>query len=849
MKITKLKIDGFGKFVDFDMSLHSGLNVIYGPNESGKTTLSDFMAFTISGFEAIEVERYRPWSGDELGGSLVLEKGDGEKVELLLDPSNPSMERFLKRREFELSSYVPEESGLNVIEGVDGIVLAKLKKRMEEMEEIERVVEILGKSQNLYERLAGREEEISKRMKELQGEIEELERRISEEMSLRKRYVENKKRLEVLEREIENLEKDLLAVRIVEAKNLWKEMDEIRIEISNLGVEISKYKRYTKVDTSLLSKVYDLERDLNDLNRRLEDLEKEMKKLEEEEEKLEDDLSKIGERLKIETEEDADRITLKVKNLELVHRMYMEKVSAVGGFKDAWEVFKDEERIENKIRRIEEIVNTMGDMESELERYGLEMARIEDEMKSISKSLSFRNTLSWITLGGAGALSVISFLLKNLWYGVGSGALAGLTLAIFVSSLGMRKRRENLEDDLTRYELNSRVLQRKIENLKEELKKELAQMGFESVEEFRKEYSEYLKWKERFRRHISSEEVRSLEEELRKGLSEFFGEVLGDYGRMISELRSMVEDYIKILEKLKMVRLSKEATRSRMEDLERARKALESELGDLFEKLECAEVENCSEIEEGLRKYEELVEKRKRMEEKLKEKKNKWESIKEYFDMEIPEGVDVESLETEEVIKTKIENAKLEKGEMEKKLLELMSKIKEVEVKPEDYYSKLEERSRLEVELAKATAEVRIYPEVLTVLSEIKDEFIGKYRDVFQERFLEILRRIRGEDLVVKVREDLSLEIFHSHESMSRAVKDQIELAYRIALHDALSPDDPYPLIIDNALVRYDDERLKNTLEFLKELSKERQVILTTSDSRILALVPKKSVKTLEKTT
>ena len=43
MKILSLHIDGFGKFHNRDISFQDGLNVVYGKNEAGKSTLHTFI--------------------------------------------------------------------------------------------------------------------------------------------------------------------------------------------------------------------------------------------------------------------------------------------------------------------------------------------------------------------------------------------------------------------------------------------------------------------------------------------------------------------------------------------------------------------------------------------------------------------------------------------------------------------------------------------------------------------------------------------------------------------------------------------------------------------------------------
>ena len=44
MKINNLKINGFGKIENKEINLSENINLIYGKNEAGKTTLLKFIA-------------------------------------------------------------------------------------------------------------------------------------------------------------------------------------------------------------------------------------------------------------------------------------------------------------------------------------------------------------------------------------------------------------------------------------------------------------------------------------------------------------------------------------------------------------------------------------------------------------------------------------------------------------------------------------------------------------------------------------------------------------------------------------------------------------------------------------
>lgn len=77
MEIKKIHITGFGKFSNFDLDLQNDLQVIYGQNETGKSTLRQFITGILFGFAQNKKQSnnlYEPHDGSRYGGSLVLEK-------------------------------------------------------------------------------------------------------------------------------------------------------------------------------------------------------------------------------------------------------------------------------------------------------------------------------------------------------------------------------------------------------------------------------------------------------------------------------------------------------------------------------------------------------------------------------------------------------------------------------------------------------------------------------------------------------------------------------------------------------------------------------------------------------
>ena len=81
MRLIDLHIEGFGKFHDLDLRFAEGMNILYGHNEAGKSTLHAFLQAMLYGLErrpgvgsaAKLHKKYRPWDAPErFGGTLRL---------------------------------------------------------------------------------------------------------------------------------------------------------------------------------------------------------------------------------------------------------------------------------------------------------------------------------------------------------------------------------------------------------------------------------------------------------------------------------------------------------------------------------------------------------------------------------------------------------------------------------------------------------------------------------------------------------------------------------------------------------------------------------------------------------
>lgn len=91
MRIDQLHIDGYGRFVGKDVEIGPGLQVVFGPNERGKSTLRSFIGHMLYGQKrSIQQRRYdedhelrRPWKPTpRYGGRLVYHLDNGTAIEV-----------------------------------------------------------------------------------------------------------------------------------------------------------------------------------------------------------------------------------------------------------------------------------------------------------------------------------------------------------------------------------------------------------------------------------------------------------------------------------------------------------------------------------------------------------------------------------------------------------------------------------------------------------------------------------------------------------------------------------------------------------------------------------------------
>ncbi len=154
--------------------------------------------------------------------------------------------------------------------------------------------------------------------------------------------------------------------------------------------------------------------------------------------------------------------------------------------------------------------------------------------------------------------------------------------------------------------------------------------------------------------------------------------------------------------------------------------------------------------------------------------------------------------------------------------------------------------SRLEEELARQQAEYDALRLSLDVLQAANTTLQNRFSPELGRRAAEIFADMTGSTwshILLDREFHLSAEsgsdpTRRSVQLLSAGTADQLYLAVRLAICEMiLPPEQNPPLILDDALLTFDDARLSTTLDYLTQLGAQRQILLFTCQGREAALL------------
>ena len=254
MNLQKLKINAYGKLKDKELEFKDHINIIYGKNEAGKSTILKFITNMLYGISKnkngrpySDFEKYKPWEGEDFSGKIEYTLDNGETFEVFRDFRKKNPQIFNEQKEdiskqFNIdksrgNEFFYEQTKMDETLFLSTIVINQEEVKLEKNEQtilIQKIANLVG---------TGDDNVSYKRA------IDRINRRQLEEIGTQK---SREKPLNVLLRENENLKTE--KIELEKYKNTRYEIEENKRNLlekfSNSEMELeylnTKKKKYIK---------------------------------------------------------------------------------------------------------------------------------------------------------------------------------------------------------------------------------------------------------------------------------------------------------------------------------------------------------------------------------------------------------------------------------------------------------------------------------------------------------------------------------------------------------------------------------------------------------------------------
>lgn len=577
MIITQLKIKSFGKLNNLNIEFGDKLNVVYGPNEAGKTTILAFIKAMLYGMTSRKRDirendrlRFQPWHGDFGAGELYFKDENKSEFVIRRNLGNvrrdnlqvtsvqtgqriPEYERNnpgeailgLGEAAFMRTIYVPQ-LGCTVSPDKDDEIMARLMNLQETGEEQVSLLKALDNLEKERKKITirsgnGKLDKLYTLQFNLHREKEKVERlhdeNIADQTELnhlleRKAHVQNE--LKELEEKENILKKHQQYLEYEELRNRQRELNSLEQDLKRIDDQLWCGER--PVDVLFLQEVRTELMEWHNRDKQLKDLEKELKDKSVEMKEIEDALSGfsgfegLGDNI-------GTQVFLHEKNRETL----AEKISFLE--KQRKEKEELEQQLANKkahlglLSAFYQITPAEEEEISRKEEYKLEL---EDELKKDNRVDHLRRDMTRDRLKNARILMVSSFVAALL------GIIFGLVLhpvSFILSLLGtivgfygfiqvkkFKAALAEMEKQLTNTDQDR--LRKELEKVSAELFAVYQRYGVSDSKEFAAK-------KKRF--DLENNEIRILETQIRDRSDQFFQE---------EEIRKQLKECIDYLENI-----------------------------------------------------------------------------------------------------------------------------------------------------------------------------------------------------------------------------------------------------------------------------------------------------------
>lgn len=904
MIINKINIISFAGLKDKEINFEEKINLIYGENEKGKSTIQNFIRVWLYGMNSKRTKdlknndrvRFAPVDGDKIRGELYVTHNNRKYIikRSFGATKKEDISEILDAESGEILTEIPKDEPARYFLNVNsstfyktlfinqlGVAISKDK----EEEIIDKAANLLNSDdtnipiQKSIERLETIKKSISTVRKT--GELDILRNRLN---NLNQEKYEGYKLSE------ENIHKENALISLREKRN------NLRTEIKNLDI----YKKYLK--KSKLQKEYE---EITQYLKKREELKKKERYIEESISSrnriidevllndIKDENSLYFSLLDMKNEE--EKSLSKSKEIYSVKRegyenlLFIEELSSED--KNAFiKAVMEKDNLTEKINKYEElnkeinlIKNDISNKESYIgsainfkgirENIGVLLERYEDKLKELkfkAESYSSKSNIENEKLNDkfrkfslVAFINIVVLILLLIFYRKNMllvGFTGGILALILYKTITLKMQMSN--EDKSSFNINS--LEEDIRNIEKEIFKHTKLVEATSYEDFIKKlklFDEYNTYLEKQNIKISEKEsqikflnIETVKENY-KNNEEFINKILilantDDINKVIG----MLSKYEEISKEVLSIKIDIEKEEKSIEKLDKELSIREKRIR---EKLEYIGLENIDlyELEEKLLEIKDKIKQRDEILKTLENiegaysaltKDKDIEAIKEDLKDIINENINY-SYSSEEEIDNQVSLKSHELIEVEKEIKDVENYLKNRFLGKRTIPLIEEEIEEVKEKIEKTEKLLKATEIAIETMNESIREVRGNFGNILNSNVIDYFKTLTNKEYEeVMVSDSYDMKVKKGRDILPGAIlsngaNDQLYLSLRLAFINMIYRGMDFPVILDDTFVQYDDIRTERALELLID-SNFSQTLIFTCQGREKEIFSRKNI-------
>lgn len=880
MIIKSVNINSFGGIKNKKINFSKGLNIVYGENEAGKSTIQSFIKIWLYGFSSYKGKdyklneriKYTPNDGDNISGelnvihedkeyiirrtfgrtkkediSIIINSITGEEVQYI-NKEEPGKYFFNINRSTFINTVFIGQLGVSVKKDKEEEILDKLSNSIGS-EEGQVSVEVA------FSKLYKYKKSISNIRKS--GSLDVLKNKYGDLLSeryeaykLSNHNIENEENLIKLNEEKLNINKEISNLEIykkylkkIKIKKEYQEITEYFKKKEKLRNEQFSINKDLTFNDEVINNIFieNVKEDYSMYLNLLDIVNDEEERICVKEERL--IALKVPLREYYYINNLPKDILSKLEGLKIKNEMLTEKYQINESIKNEIEFLNlKKKEAENLIGSAIEIKNFKEDLESLLLIYEEELKKLKSIMEEESDKP--QNNIFLISLVVIFFISIILGIIidnsnfKVLLYTISLGILIFIGFNFYINKKGSNK------------EKTSFLLKGNIEKIEIKLNEYCSKLQVNNYSELVNKlsiYKNYLELEEKINRKINEKLSQRSILDLDSAMDERenIKEEINNYLRIASvdSIDKLIKEIYKYKEDFKEVNNLEIELNNLKSSLNRTKEQLlirEEKLKRNLESIGFKNI-NISEIDEIIKEIEEKIKKRDEVSKSLASVEEAYSALTKGKDInkikeELGDVININfnySYENEDEIDEVIKEKNIRLVDVEKKLKDIENEIKNRFIGKRTIPVIEEEIKEVENNIEKYETQLKASYVVSEVLTEVYDEIRSSFGPILNSNVITSFKEFTdgkynevmvSDNYEMKVKDDKSIM---AAEALSNGANDQLYLSLRLAFVEMIFKNKDIPICLDDTFIQYDDKRLERTIKYLIKEGFEQYIIFT----------------------